>query len=445
MGLPVVPAPGCGSGALPFCQAAGVGASLAGGLVDTIFSAMATWVVSGATWLLDQVGAVISATTPVDVSSGWFGAHYAVLAALAGAVMLPMLLAGIIQSVYRQDFSQLLRSALVHLPLAVLLTAVMVQLVQLSLAATDALCKTVASGSDLSSALTALVDDLSTLSGDAGVPAFVVMLGALLVALGAFVLWLELLVRAAAIYVAVLFLPLALASLVWPAISHWCRRLVDTLVAVVLSKFVIVAILSLAVGEIASGSGFASVLGGGALLVLATFTPFTLLRLVPMIEAGAVGHLEGARQRAQQAVMGPPRAAVSAATFALAHAGGPELALSGAGTGLSGRLEAPGTPPADGAAPGDATSLIPDWRGEAQAGPGSLTPGAGRLGPGRGLPGISAPLWGGRPDGGGTEDQSANRGDRHRLDRDELGPVIRWVPASTGPAGGTDGDLDQSA
>ena len=37
----------------------------------------------------------------------------------------------------------------------------------------------------------------------------------LLVAAASFVLWLELLVRAAAVYVAVLFLPLAMATLAW--------------------------------------------------------------------------------------------------------------------------------------------------------------------------------------------------------------------------------------
>ena len=69
--------------------------------------------------------------------------------------------------------------------------------------------------------------------------------------------WVELLIRAAAVYVAVLFLPLALASLAWPAIAHWCRRLVDTLVALVLGKFVIVSVLSLAAGALAGGTGSA--------------------------------------------------------------------------------------------------------------------------------------------------------------------------------------------
>jgi hypothetical protein len=107
--------------------------------------------------------------------------------------------------------------------------------------------------------------------------------------------------------VAVLFLPLALAALVWPAISHWCRRLAETLAALVLSKLVIAAVLSLAAGALAGGigvgatggdgGGFASVITGVALLVIATMSPFTLLRLIPAIEAGAVAHLESGRSQ----------------------------------------------------------------------------------------------------------------------------------------------------
>ena len=149
------------------------------------------------------------------------------------------------------------------------------------------------------------------------------LLIALLIAVAAFVLWLELLIRAAAVYVAVLFLPLALATLVWPAVSHWCRRLVETLAALILSKFVIVATLSLAAGAVSSGtagtgdhgSGFSSVLAGGALLLMATFVPFAILRMIPAVEAGAVAHLDGLRERGTAAMTrrapdgGEPRAA----------------------------------------------------------------------------------------------------------------------------------------
>ncbi len=106
--------------------------------------------------------------------------------------------------------------------------------------------------------MASVVTDLDSGSGS-GTPAFVLFLGGIVVVIGAVLVWIELLIRSAAVYVAVLFLPLALASLAWPAIAHWCRRLVDTLVALVLGKFVIVSVLSLAAGALAGGSAA----GGG--------------------------------------------------------------------------------------------------------------------------------------------------------------------------------------
>ena len=173
--------------------------------------------------------------------------------------------------------------------------------------------------------------------------------------------------RAAAVYVAALFLPLALVTLVWPSISHWCRRLVETLTALILSKFVIVATLSLAAGAVASGTGsdgkggsnFAAVLAGGALLVLATFVPFAILRLIPMVEAGAVAQLDGARQRSSAALTRVPR---SAASFALREGleslGAARLAAAAGGVGTGSGAAAARRPAGPGvsSAPGGSTA-----------------------------------------------------------------------------------------
>ena len=239
-----------------------------------------------------------------------------------------------------------------HLPLALLLGAVAVQLVQLALAATDSLSAAVSSTSSGDIGSDPLQSLAGALAGQARgrarrCPAFVTLLGALFVSFGALLLWVELLVRAAAVYVATLFFPLAMASLVWPAVSQWCRRLVETVAALVLSKFVIVAVLSLAVGALGAGDGsFSSELAGGALLLLAAFAPFTLLRLVPMVEAGATSQLEGVRHRVQQAALGGPR---SAANLALGYL--PARPVAGVvgratGSGRGGRLA--GTGPARG-------------------------------------------------------------------------------------------------
>jgi hypothetical protein len=336
----------------PVCQAGSLAGSLGGTLatsgIDAVLSGLSQWVASGAEWLLGQIGAVLTSTTAVDLGASWFRTHYADMTVLAGVVILPLLLVSTLQAVLRQNPGQLIRAFLVQLPLALLLGVVAIQIVILCLSATDAMCTAVAgrSGSDVSTLLSGVTKGLVLAVADPTLATFVLLLVGLLIAVAAFVLWLELLVRAAAVYVAVLFLPLALATLVWPSVSHWCRRLVETLAALILSKFVIVATLSLAAGAISSGTagsgnhgaGLAPVLAGGALLVLSTFVPFAILRLIPAVEAGAVGHLEGVRQRSTSVMTRLPR---TAASHALSHA------MSAAG---AARLAAESGPPGTGGA-----------------------------------------------------------------------------------------------
>ena len=349
-----------------------VTSQLAGFGVDSVLNAVGGWVTDGASWLLTQIGAVIANTTTVDLGASWFVANYQTMMALAGVVIVPMLLLGIMQAVYRQSGSMLIRSVLVNVPLALLLTAVAIKLVSLGLAVTDAMSGAVSHGTGLEAGhfLSSVSLGLSG-SGTAQptVPTFVLFIAGLVVVFGALMVWVELLIRSAAIYVAVLFLPLVLASLAWPAIAHWCRRLVDTLVALILGKFVIVAVLSLAAGALAGGAGddgecrrrkrwrcrrcrrcgggggsggFAAVLGGAALLLLAAFAPWALFRLLPFIEAGAVGHLEGLSHRARQTAAAPVRGLAvvamrsSAAGAAIGGRGGIAGGLLGAGVGSLG-------------------------------------------------------------------------------------------------------------
>jgi hypothetical protein len=359
-------ASGCPAPLSPICAiGSGVGSIVSGAtgsVANDVLSAIVGWIVDGADWLLQHIGDAISSTTSVHVEAPWFESHYAVMASIAAILAVPMLLLAAIQAVFQQSPSVLLRAAFVQLPLAGLLTAVAVQLVQLSLTATDELCSMVSasSGGDIAKVLGRVGTALMTM-GVGPMPGFIVTVGGLLIVAGGLVLWLELVVRAAAIYVAVLFLPLALASLVWPAVSHWCRRLVDTIAALVLSKFVVVSVLSLAVGALGNGTGFDAVLAGGALLLLAAFTPFSLLRLLPMLEVGAAMQLEGARQRVRHAVASMP---TGAASYALARAKqsmippadpGPVGSGSVLDAGAPGSTDG-GTDPADGGGPPGSTA-----------------------------------------------------------------------------------------
>jgi TrbL/VirB6 plasmid conjugal transfer protein len=216
---------------------------------------------------------------------------------------MPLLLAALISAVIHQDPGRLVRAVAVHLPLAVLGGFAAVQLTEVALNATDELCRLVSRGmgNDVPGALVHIgvaTQAAALPSGNLLAGGFLAFVVALLVVVGAVLIWLELLVRSAAIYVAVLFLPLTLAGLVWPATARWAKRLVEILVALILSKFVVVAVISLAVSGLAAPTdGLAAGFGGAALLLLAGFAPFALLRLVPIVEAGVIGHLEGTSRR----------------------------------------------------------------------------------------------------------------------------------------------------
>jgi len=305
---------------------AGLGASLTKAFLGGFFHGLVAWVADGAASLIAVLGTTLSSSTePVIAGSAWH-AEFGVMAVLGASVALPLLALGAIQAIARQDPGELLRSALVRLPLALLFTGVAVQLVALGLAATDE-----ASAMVLHSAavpthhlLRGLVAALADVGGLhlAGFGAFLVVLCAAVVA---FVLWLELAVRSAAIAAAALFLPLALAGLARPATSHWARRLGETLAALVVSKLVIAAVLALAAGMLGSSSGLPGVVEGLALLAMAAAAPFALLRLVPAIESGAAAHLEGLGRRA------PRSAQRIRASAAGAFAGGEGLAADGLG------------------------------------------------------------------------------------------------------------------
>jgi hypothetical protein len=278
---------------------------LAGGLArdsaNTALDAVAAWVSAGAASLLGSLASEIDRTTSADVAHGWMTNHFDTMTRVAILFALPLLFAAAITAVVSRDAGILLRATFVHLPLAIVGTAVAIALVDAALAATDELCSVVTSQThpDTTALLRGLTRDLAR--GGPGVTGFGLVLVSLLIAFGGFFLTLELVLRSAAIWVALLFLPLGLIGLVWPGTARWGRRLAELLVVLILSKFVIVAIVSMAVSATSAGANSPdgpSLLGGAALLILAAAAPFTLLRMVPLVEAGIVAHMDGLSHRA---------------------------------------------------------------------------------------------------------------------------------------------------
>jgi hypothetical protein len=248
--------------------------------------AVVAWVAGGAKFALDETAKILSHTTRPNLRSTWFSGAYWRMAGIAALLTVPFLFAAAIQALLRSDLSLLAQAAFGYLPLAMLSVSIAAPVATLLLAATDQLCGLVSAG-----------QGARFLSGAGSVfglahfvtqPFIVFLLGAI-AAGGALIVWVELAVREAAVYVIVLMLPLALAALVWPARRVWAIRSVELLVALILSKFAIVAVLGLAGAALdqESHGGLTTALAGMVLVLLAAFAPWALLRLIPLSELAA--------------------------------------------------------------------------------------------------------------------------------------------------------------
>ncbi len=297
------------------------------GIGNSIFSQVTTWVADGATWLIGKVVREIETTTTPELTSKGFLAEYAEMAVIASILAAAMLLLAILEAVAQSSWGVLGRAVFVSVPLAFLGTSVAFAVVQLLLVATDGMSHAIAVATQHHSehffkgAIKGLGDaggaygrtvnsgDPATeavggASGSVAVPLFVTFLAAIIGAFAAFFVWIELLMRDAAVYVVALFMPMALAASIWPRWSGALRKTGELLVVVIASKFVIVSIIALAAGLAGEeGADTEHILAASALMLLACFAPFVLFKLVPFAE-GALGAAYGRRSAAGGSMAG---------------------------------------------------------------------------------------------------------------------------------------------
>lgn len=279
--------------------------------------AIVAWVVGGASYVLRKTSSVLEETTAPQLTTTWFSATYWRVAEIAAVLTLPFLFAAAIQALVQSDIVLLARAALAYLPLAALAIAVAAPLTMLLLSASDQLAGVVSSAAGHQSGRfldgeSGLVGALTHASGSPFLGFFL----ALLTVAAAMSLWMELLMRAAAVYVIVLMLPLAFASFVWPARRIWALRAVELLVALILSKFAIVAVLSLGAAALSQSAhqSVVGILAGVVLLGLAAFAPWALLRLLPLTEVASAA--AGALRHEGRSALGPTRQSDASATEA---------------------------------------------------------------------------------------------------------------------------------
>jgi hypothetical protein len=284
---------------------------------DAVMGGLTSWVAGGAAWLLERAGRLLERSTRPALGSTWFRTQYRTMIGLAVGLSLLFLLCALLQATFRQDPRSLVRSALLALPLSLLLCFAAVTLVESALGVTDWMTGRVLQRFERDTEeFFADVGEVlvpASLSGSP-LPGFLLFLGGLITALATFVVWLELVMREAAIYVAVAFLPLCFSAMVWERTAHWCRRLVELLAAIILAKLTIAVAIALAAGAMGNArggeGGLTALMAGCAVMLISALTPWLLLRLIPIAEAA--GHVAIHRGAARAAIATAPGAQTAA-------------------------------------------------------------------------------------------------------------------------------------
>lgn len=312
-----VPVVGCAVTALGGGVASGIAGgigSAAGTVAKGVIDVFVGYLADASTWLVSHIAGLAGLQTDPALNASWFSNSFRGMGLVFEATIIPLLLIATIGAVLRQDLKRLGRVWGIGLPVAVLATIASIIFAQYLMAFTDRLTSTVIGQGGLKVAPALSHVTLEGLSS--GAPQLVTAAVYTLAVIGAIFVWLELLLRQSAIYVVMFLMPLALATFVWPASAHVAKRAVQILVALILSKFVIFTTIALGLDALSRAAPVDQQFAGAGILLLASFTPFALIKLAPIVEVAAIAHLEGMARRPFHAATRMASTAVSAQSTA---------------------------------------------------------------------------------------------------------------------------------
>jgi len=289
-------------------------------VVSGFFNTLTDWVLNSVGWFLHSAGAVLSASSEPSTIIRSATPEFNVLINISPALLMLGLLVATLQAVRHGDASSLWRVYLGVAPACVMgiflarpFAALILEMVnQLSSSASNIV---VERQSGLTTALTSVASV---------VPSFALFVLAVAVVVGSWLLWCELIVRAVVLTLLLVLVPVIVPLATFPAGRRLGWRLAETFLAVAVSKFLIVITLSLGFDELL-GSSATQVITGALTLILACFSPFLLLKVIPFMETAALHNLEGVRSRLTKTVTDIPSSPMAQAARALT----PEAPFSG--------------------------------------------------------------------------------------------------------------------
>lgn len=269
------------------CEAAGEAAGAAGGLVgeatsaagNGIMNSFASWMIEAATQITVFVSREMQQTTTPQLESAWYLAQFRPMADLGAALSLLVAMIGLASAAIRRS-PEALAATLVGMVRAGLGTALVIPLTVIGVGIADQVSSAVLTASPHTFWATIAHAWGTKGFGGFGSSALAMLVALIEVFAGIFV-WLELIVRDAAIYVIPVFFAATLAAAIWPVLSAWPGRLARLLLLFVILKPVALIVLSLAGGAAAAGLSFSGGVSGSVGTILAAIVIFALAAFAP--------------------------------------------------------------------------------------------------------------------------------------------------------------------
>jgi len=378
------------------CDTVGQGAAT---LIAAPFDWLAQAMGGAAAWLFEAVWAVFDTTTLVDVSDPSYVGVYNILFGVAVFVVLIFFCLQLITGLIHRDPTALTRAAL-GAAKSILGSFVAIGLTGLLLEITDQLAVGIvqATGNTMESIgdrITLLAAGFAGINIAApGVGAIVTIFLAGLAISAAAIVWFSLLIRKALLLVAIVFAPIALAGFSWDATKGWFGKWATFVIALILSKLVLVVIFLVAITQVSAPieldlASISDPIAGVVLMFIAAFAPYMTYKFVTFIGFDMY-HSMSAEQEAKSALNRP--VPVPSAP----KADGAKKVLDGAGdtpAGGTGGGPVPasgGAPAAGGAAPSGGAAAAGGSAGTGGASAGGAGAGAGAAGAGAAAAGPAA-------------------------------------------------------
>ena len=262
-----------------------------------------------ATWTTKQIATGIQKTSTPELKASWYEERFGSMIALGLGLAALVAMMALASAAIRRD-PEALGATVYGMFRAGLGTGLVLVLTVLALGVADEISNTMA-GETMGKNAGQFWNDVGDAWGKDNFAGFgssaIAFFFAFVQVIAGLLVWIEMLLRSAAIYIAVLFLPAALAASIWPPLREWESRLVKVLFVLIAMKPVIITVLSLAghaaaaaiTGEARGDVGV--MLAAIVIFALAACAPWALMTLVSM---SARGRVVGAR-RAPRRARGP--------------------------------------------------------------------------------------------------------------------------------------------